>query len=114
MARPIICDFCHEREAAFMYTVFTDGSSVAGCEDDAPQFAFGLAVSLGIIAEPVMLGTGEPEAGNGLPLPQDVIDEIEAHELGEPVPDPVTDEPTDEPVDQAAAEAPRRRRKASA
>lgn len=120
MARPIICDMCHEKEAACMYTVFADGTTIAVCEDDAPGFAIGLAISLGALPDPTDITTDQDSGRIAGEIPDWAVQEMQFLAETSTHPDPVTDEPTDEPVDVAVGpvviedEAPPKRRRRSA
>lgn len=48
MARTIMCDLCHDEEAAAMWTSLADGSTIAAGETCAPVFIMGLAQAVGI------------------------------------------------------------------
>jgi hypothetical protein len=52
VAKSITCDLCRDEEAEIMYSTFTDGTTLAVGPLCAPQFVYGLAIALGIVADP--------------------------------------------------------------
>lgn len=81
MARTIVCDLCKEEEAMALYSTMADGTTLAIGKNCGPQFAYGLAVAVGVLPDPAA-EPAEPET------PPKTNEEWEREDVGESAPEP--------------------------